>query len=187
MSLKLEPAIPVIPKRSPWSGSDEGKRTKKKRQKKSQNCIPWQDHLSSEKQRTKRQRRESINLIARSDEEFKRVLQDQPEQVAQIDIAEPPYGRRSLVTSSSRFSFQNSHAFSSLSSGRQTHAYDEQNTKLVVKWASRLQVEMKSQLFDPADPMSSYWTLHAYRMACDMKRVHQGAAMWLALFLWRIQ
>lgn len=41
---------------------------------------------------------------------------------------------------------------------------------------------MKAHLFDPTDPISIMGFQPAFKHACDMNRIHEGAAMWVLLF-----
>lgn len=60
--------------------------------------------------------------------------------------------------------------------------YDDRVAKRVAKWAKRLQVQMKTNIFDSFDPISIISFLSAFKLACDTNGVHEGAAMWLLHF-----
>lgn len=51
--------------------------------------------------------------------------------------------------------------------------------KHIVKWVSRLQAQVKSQISDPMDPVSITWLLNAFNVVCIINSTHEGAAMWL--------
>lgn len=56
--------------------------------------------------------------------------------------------------------------------------YDERVENHVDKLVSRLQVQIKSQLFDPMNPLLIIWILHPVKMTFDSKVAHEGAAKW---------
>lgn len=55
--------------------------------------------------------------------------------------------------------------------------YDDQVEKLVTKWASRWQVQMKVQLFDPVDFILIIGFLHRFKLAGDSNRIYERAAI----------
>lgn len=61
--------------------------------------------------------------------------------------------------------------------------YNKQAAKNFAKWVSTLQVQMKSRLFDPMDPLSRIRFLHAYKMSCDNSGLQEANAVWLVPFL----
>jgi len=52
-------------------------------------------------------------------------------------------------------------------------------TKQIAKMVRRMDVQMKSQIFDPVDPITILSFLPAFKTACDSNGIHEGAAMWL--------
>lgn len=48
----------------------------------------------------------------------------------------------------------------------------------VVKWASRLLVQIEGETFNPMDLISIFELLHAFKMTCDYNWIHEGADMW---------
>lgn len=60
--------------------------------------------------------------------------------------------------------------------------YDQKDEKHVTKWASRLQVYMKSQLFHFRDLMEIIGILYTINMACVHGTGHEGAATWTVPF-----
>jgi len=46
----------------------------------------------------------------------------------------------------------------------------------------RMEVQLKSQIFDPMDPITILSFLPAFKTACDSNGIHEGAAMWLFQF-----
>lgn len=63
---------------------------------------------------------------------------------------------------------------------RSTH-YKEQATNHPANWASRPQVQMKSELFEIMDQISIIGFIHAFKTAGDNNRVQEGAPMWLVI------
>lgn len=57
--------------------------------------------------------------------------------------------------------------------------YDDDVTRSVVNWDKRLQVQIKSQIFDSVDLFSTITFLSAFRLAWDTNRVHEEAFLGL--------
>lgn len=61
--------------------------------------------------------------------------------------------------------------------------YNSQVTRIVPKWAKRLQVKISTSILDPFDPISFTALLYSFRLARDTNVVHERKAMWLLRFL----
>lgn len=48
-----------------------------------------------------------------------------------------------------------------------------------IKWESRLQLQMKEQIFDPIDTIPIIRLLHAFNIACYNYDIHERVALWL--------
>lgn len=57
--------------------------------------------------------------------------------------------------------------------------YDGRVARRIGKWQKDLDVAMKSQYFQPSEPITILPFLQTFKWECDVLRIHEGAAMWL--------
>lgn len=55
---------------------------------------------------------------------------------------------------------------------------DDQVGCNVAYWAKHRQVQMRTSILDPFDPISIIATLSSFKLACATNDIHEGAAMW---------
>lgn len=60
--------------------------------------------------------------------------------------------------------------------------YKDEVAGTIAKWASRLQLQMKTSSFSQFHTVSIIASFYSFKLACDMNGLHERAVMWLLHF-----